>query len=61
MAAISPIQTPGDQPQLLTPMAIVKIVIVLVLVVGSGWLLWMHTEWFENPALVKVEVLEWGI
>jgi uncharacterized membrane protein YdjX (TVP38/TMEM64 family) len=61
MAAISPIQTPDDEPRLLTPMGVVKIAIVLILVVGSGWLLWAHTEWFENPGLVKVEVLRWGI
>ena len=34
---------------------------MLILVVGSAWLLWAHTEWFENPGLVKVEVLSWGI
>ena len=61
MAATSPIQTPDDQPRLLTPLGVVKIAIVLVLVLGSGWLLWAHSEWFENPSLVKVEVLSWGI
>jgi uncharacterized membrane protein YdjX (TVP38/TMEM64 family) len=38
-----------------------KVVIVLALVLGSGWLLWTHSEWFDNPSLVKVEVLSWGI
>jgi uncharacterized membrane protein YdjX (TVP38/TMEM64 family) len=61
MAATSPIQTPDDQPRLFTPLGVVKIAIVLVLVLGSGWLLWAHSEWFENPSLVKVEVLSWGI
>jgi uncharacterized membrane protein YdjX (TVP38/TMEM64 family) len=61
MAATNPIQTPDEQPTLLTTMGVVKIVIVLVLVLGSGWLLWAHSEWFENPSLVKVEVLSWGL
>src|SRR5579862_6548965 len=61
MAATSPIPTPEDQPRLLTPLGIVKIAIVLVMVGASVWLLWTHTEWFENPSLVKVEVLSWGI
>jgi uncharacterized membrane protein YdjX (TVP38/TMEM64 family) len=61
MAAISPLQTPDDRPRLLTPLAVVKIVFGLILAGGSAWLLWTHTEWFENPSLVKVEVLKWGI
>jgi uncharacterized membrane protein YdjX (TVP38/TMEM64 family) len=60
MAAITPIQVPEPQPRLLTPLGVLKIAIVLALVLGSGWLLWMHPEWFENPSLVKVEVLRWG-
>ena len=61
MAATSPILTPDDQPRLLTPLGIVKIATVLLMVGVSAWLLWTHTEWFENPSLVKVEVLSWGI
>ena len=61
MAATSPIPTPDEQPRLLTPLGIVKIATVLLMVGVSAWLLWTHTEWFENPSLVKVEVLSWGI
>ena len=61
MAAISPIPPTDDQPRLLTPMGVVKVAIVLILVLGSAWLLWAHTEWFENPSLVKVEVLSWVV
>jgi uncharacterized membrane protein YdjX (TVP38/TMEM64 family) len=61
MAATSPILTPDEQPRLLTPLGIVKIATVLLMVGASAWLLWTHTEWFENPSLVKVEVLSWGI
>lgn len=42
-------------------MVVVKIAIVSFLVVGSAFLLWQHAEWFENPELVKLEVLRWGI
>jgi uncharacterized membrane protein YdjX (TVP38/TMEM64 family) len=41
-------------------MVVVRIAIVAFLIVGSGFLLWTHAEWFENPELVKVEVLRWG-
>jgi len=61
MAATTPIPTPEQQPRLFTPLGVIKIAIVLVLVLGSAWLLWAHSEWFENPRLVKVEVLSWGI
>ena len=61
MAATTPIPTPDEQPRLLTPLGIVKIATVLLMVGVSAWLLWTHTEWFENPSLVKVEVLSWGI
>lgn len=42
-------------------MVVVKIAIISFLIVGSGFLLWMHGEWFENPELVKIEVLRWGL
>src|SRR5271156_7224784 len=42
-------------------MNVVKIAIIVILVGGSVWLLIAHSEWFRNPALVKVEVLNWGI
>jgi uncharacterized membrane protein YdjX (TVP38/TMEM64 family) len=62
MAAISPIQTPDEQPRrFFTALGIIKVAIVMILVVGSAYLLWDHSEWFENPRLVKVEVLAWGI
>ena len=62
MAAISPIQTPSEQPRrVFTALGIIKVAIVLILVLGSAYLLWDHTEWFENPRLVKAEVLAWGV
>ena len=62
MAAISPIQTPDEQPRrFFTALGIIKVAIVLILVLGSAYLLWDHSEWFENPRLVKAEILAWGI
>jgi uncharacterized membrane protein YdjX (TVP38/TMEM64 family) len=61
MAAISPIPPTDERRPLLTPLGVVKVALVLILLLGSAWLLWEHTEWFENPSLVKVEVLSWGI
>ena len=62
MAAISPIQTPSEQPRrFFTALGIIKVAVVLILVLGSAYLLWNHTEWFENPRLVKAEVLAWGV
>jgi uncharacterized membrane protein YdjX (TVP38/TMEM64 family) len=61
MAATTRIQAPDDQPRLFTLLVVVKIVLVLVLLLGSGWLLYAHSEWFENPSLVKVEVLSFGL
>lgn len=62
MAAISPIHSSDQQPQrFLTPLGIIKVLVVLILMIGSAYLLWDHAEWFENPSLVKVEVLAWGI
>jgi uncharacterized membrane protein YdjX (TVP38/TMEM64 family) len=63
MAAVTPIGNPSGTPQagssrLLT---LLKLAIIAVLVGGSIWLLMAHAEWFENPAQVKVEVLEWGL
>jgi uncharacterized membrane protein YdjX (TVP38/TMEM64 family) len=62
MAAISPIQTSDEQPRrFFTALGIIKVAIVLILVLGSAYLLWDHSEWFENPRLVKAEILTWGI
>jgi uncharacterized membrane protein YdjX (TVP38/TMEM64 family) len=61
MAAISQIPPSDDRLRQSTALSIIKIAILAVLVLGSAWLLWAHSEWFENPGLVKVEVLSWGI
>ncbi len=61
MAAVKPIQTPQGKPGGLTPLNLLKFVMLVVLVGGSIWLLTAHAEWFEDPKQVKQEVLAWGV
>jgi uncharacterized membrane protein YdjX (TVP38/TMEM64 family) len=62
MAAVKPIANPGKPGAGgSTLMHAVKLSIIVILVGGSVWLLLEHSEWFRNPALVKVEVLRWGV
>jgi uncharacterized membrane protein YdjX (TVP38/TMEM64 family) len=62
MAAVKPIANPG-KPSAggSTLMNAIKLAIIVILFGGSIWLLLEHSEWFRNPALVKVEVLRWGV
>jgi uncharacterized membrane protein YdjX (TVP38/TMEM64 family) len=62
MAAVKPFGDAPDRPpaSASTMMNVIKIAIIVILVGGSIWLLLAHSEWFRNPALVKVEVLQWG-
>jgi len=62
MAAVKPIGNPREpRSGGSTAMNVVKIAIIAILVGGSIWLLMAHSEWFRDPKLVKVEVLQWGI
>jgi uncharacterized membrane protein YdjX (TVP38/TMEM64 family) len=61
MAAAKPIQNPQGRPGGLSLLNLLKVAIVLVLVGGSIWLLMVHREWFEDPKLVKQEILAWGL
>jgi uncharacterized membrane protein YdjX (TVP38/TMEM64 family) len=62
MAAISPISSPQQQPRSgLAPLTAIKILIALILVLGSAYMLWMHQEWFNNPRQVKAEIVACGI
>ena len=62
MAAASPIQKSrrSPNPRRAAFMNFFKIAILVGLVGGSIWLLLNHAEWFENPAVVKSEVVRWG-
>jgi uncharacterized membrane protein YdjX (TVP38/TMEM64 family) len=63
MAAVTPIGEPGKHRAggSSTLMNAIKIAIIVIIVGGSVWLLMVHREWFEDPKLVKVEVLRWGL
>lgn len=64
MAAVTPISSeeqPRTRTRLITPINVARVVFLALLVVGSLYLLWSHSEWFENPQLIKTEVLSWGI
>jgi uncharacterized membrane protein YdjX (TVP38/TMEM64 family) len=63
MAAATPIPPDRDEPRraLITPINVMRVAVLALLVVGSIYLLLSHSEWFENPQLIKAEVLSWGI
>src|SRR5260370_17007000 len=62
MAAVTPINNLG-KPRAGGSMImnVMKIAIIALLVGGSIWLLMAHSEWFRDPKLVKVQVLQWGV
>ncbi len=37
-----------------------RVAAIAVLAAGCAGLLWMHSEWFRNPAQVKTEIVSWG-
>jgi uncharacterized membrane protein YdjX (TVP38/TMEM64 family) len=41
-------------------MKLLRLGIFVLLIGGSFYLLCVHAEWFENPRLLKAEVLSWG-
>jgi uncharacterized membrane protein YdjX (TVP38/TMEM64 family) len=63
MAAVNPIGSQADKPGAAssTLMNLVKIALIAIIVIGSIWLLLEHSEWFSNPALVKEQVIQWGV
>src|SRR5579863_2556529 len=62
MAAVGPIPAPAGKPQGSSLMVnALRIAMLAVLLGGSIYLLVAHGEWFENPRLLKIEVLSWGV
>jgi uncharacterized membrane protein YdjX (TVP38/TMEM64 family) len=63
MAAIRPILTPvSGGPVHSTPLLnALKGVILLLIVGAAAYLLLTHRQWFDNPTLIKREVLQWGM
>ena len=62
MAAATPFGTAPGQPQRGSALwlNILKLALIAIIAGGSVWLLLAHTEWFEDPRQVKLEVLTWG-
>src|ERR1700730_3169571 len=61
MAAASPISGPVIKPEgesRATKM--VRLLFLALLVGGSVYLLFEHSDWFKNPRSMKTEVLSWG-
>lgn len=62
MAAISPIEGPEQEPgHALMLMRLLKVLLVIIVVLTCAYLLVTHLEWFDNPDLLKVEILKWGL
>jgi len=63
MAAAAPFGNPahGPHPSRLAAGAILRLALLAALVVGAGYLMYAHAEWFEDPQQVKAEVLACGI
>src|SRR5271167_4284606 len=63
MAAVNPIGADPGKPSTSSSRAMnfLKLTILLAIVGGSVWLLIEHRRWFTDPALVKAQVVEWGI
>src|SRR5271168_3638922 len=63
MAAVKEISLPPGKPHDgSSPLInLFRIAILVLLVGGSIYLLATHAEWFENPRLVKAEVIRWGV
>lgn len=64
MAAIKPIPTqsdknPGHGSSLMADS--IKIGMIVLLALVAGYLLWTHSEWFDDPRQIKAEVLRLGI
>ena len=59
--AASPISAPATRPEGDSRATkILRIAFLAILVGGSAYLLYEHSDWFKNPRAMKAEVLTWG-
>ncbi|HXD91325.1 MAG TPA: TVP38/TMEM64 family protein [Candidatus Binataceae bacterium] len=59
--AASPISAPATRPKGDSRATkILRIAFLAILVGGSAYLLYEHSDWFKNPRAMKAEVLTWG-
>ena len=53
---------PSEEPLPVTStIAVVRIFLAAAVALGIGWILWAHSEWFDDPQRVKAEITQWGI
>jgi uncharacterized membrane protein YdjX (TVP38/TMEM64 family) len=62
MAAIGQLPTSGDQPNpgRRTIITIVRLAILVIFLAVSGYVLTAHRGWFDDPRVLKGEVVAWG-
>ncbi len=61
MAAASPISGPAIKREADSWVSkALRIAFLITLLGGSTFLLYVHSDWFRNPASMKAEVLSWG-
>ena len=61
MAAASPISGPAIKAEAGSWVTkILRVLFLALLVGGSCYLLYVHSDWFKNPGTMKAEVLSWG-
>src|SRR5262249_45963209 len=61
--AAAPFQSPSDKSgqSLVSAGNLIRIALLIALVGGAIYAMFAHAEWFEDPKLVKAEVLSLGI
>jgi uncharacterized membrane protein YdjX (TVP38/TMEM64 family) len=59
--AASPISAPATKPERDSrAIKVLRFAFLAILVGGSAYLLYEHSDWFKNPRAMKAEVLTWG-
>ncbi|MGH7907923.1 MAG: TVP38/TMEM64 family protein [Candidatus Binataceae bacterium] len=62
MAAATRFRAPaGPHKRFLTAINLLRFAILAIIIVGIAYLLLGHSEWFEDPARVKLEIMAYGI
>jgi uncharacterized membrane protein YdjX (TVP38/TMEM64 family) len=60
MAAVGQIPTPAGRPGS-TLLSVLRAALLIILIGGSAYLMYAHSEWFANPRTLKIEVMAWGV
>ena len=60
MAAVGQIPTPAGRLGS-TLLSVLRAALLIILIGGSAYLMYAHSEWFANPRTLKIEVMAWGV